>query len=1062
MPTKHIWFWWVTAAGILSGAGQAEDLIHLRTARTAEHLISYWTSEHGLPQNTVTCLAQSRDGYLWLGTRYGLARFDGLQLKAYVQELGALDLGCLDIQGVVEDSLGVLWLRTAAGLVTYRQGRFTRQPVDQLPFSGPIMDIGASRAGGVWVARREGLFHLIGSQVTRTYGIKTDLGLDAGSEGWWLCAVREDRRGLLWIALTDERDVEWRRLDLVTRRVETLTDVVPEASPRAWDLLEDRHGRLWVAQSYALICADQGHVRRFDATQAWGSARVLQMVEDQRGEVWVISEGATQVHRFSDGIPLSYGAADGLSAQDDFRCLFADREGNVWVGTGSRGVNRIQPRQLLARLEGSRTMMDEVYSVSPGPDGAVWMATSYGLVMARDGAFRVIPSTIDQPDEGWVLKTRPVLAGRGGEIWMGLDGLGLGMLKGSQFERAATPNLRTEGVKRQVNSLLETRSGDLWAGTSVGLLQRRGSEFRLWTTQDGLADNRVFGLAEGADGSLWIGTENAGIIQFQEGRFSRITPDNGLLHHRAWPLLAEPDGTLWVGTPIGLNRIRGSEVRGVTMQDGLYDSLAYCLIEDRRGDYWTFGNRGIWRVRKADLHAAADGRGGGLSCVSYGENDGMISVEGNGDQQPNAALLPNGELWFPTTRGVVIVDPGKLQDNQVPPGVVIEEVRIDEEIVVRDSGRVGADKAVTGTESDRLHPLRLGPGRARVVEIRFTATTFIEPEKARFRYRLVGHDVDWRHGGRERLVFYTNLSPGHYAFEVMACNQHGYWSVAPAVFAFSLAPRFYQSTAFRWGCSAAIAGALATWHLWRRRRRRERQRQRHQELLLDERSRIAKDLHDELGASMTGIALQMEVCTNQSSPEALPKQIRELAGALRASAGRMRELVWTINPGCDTLECLCARLGQYAEQYLRTAGLRCRLDLPMEAPDFEVPAEARHQLLMIVKEALTNIVKHAQATEGLLQLQWDDSCLRLTVADNGCGLPKEGHFWMIENARTSEASHPRENNSIRGGGLDNMEQRAKSLGGTLRLMARPGGGTQVILEFPLTKLNPFNVPKHHA
>jgi len=306
-----------------------------------------------------------------------------------------------------------------------------------------------------------------------------------------------------------------------------------------------------------------------------------------------------------------------------------------------------------------------------------------------------------------------------------------------------------------------------------------------------------------------------------------------------------------------------------------------------------------------------------LTCVNYGEVDGMASAEGNGDQQPNAAALPNGEFWFPTTRGVVRVDPAKLLDNEVPPGVVIEEVRVDDETVFKDGGRVKSEirspnsetnprSEIRGQQNSAINgddprtPLRLTPGRARVLEIRYTANTFVGSELARFRYRLEGHESDWHEARTRRTALYTNLRPGDYRFLVEACNRHGVWSETPATFAFSLAPFFYQTWQFDALAVAVCASGLGGWQVRRlpaRRRVRELEKAR---ALQEERSRIAKDLHDDLGANLTGVALQIEVARQRlADPELARDHLQKTAGAVRALVGQLREVVWSLNPQCD-------------------------------------------------------------------------------------------------------------------------------------------------------------------
>jgi signal transduction histidine kinase len=503
-----------------------------------------------------------------------------------------------------------------------------------------------------------------------------------------------------------------------------------------------------------------------------------------------------------------------------------------------------------------------------------------------------------------------------------------------------------------------------------------------------------------------------------------------LLSDNAWPLRWETNGVLWVGTPAGINRVRSDEVRSITRREGLFDNLAYCLIDDSRGNFWSFGNRGIWKVAQSDMNQVADGLATHVHAVAYGEADGMPSAEGNGDDQPNAVPVANGDLWFPTTHGVVIVNTDRLPSNEVRPSVVIEQVVVDDTVVYRD----GFYPMANGVTYPAGGGLRIRPGIGKVVELHYTANTFIAPEGTHFRYRLRGDSTDWREAGTRRQAFYTGLEPGDYLFEVEARNHDGVWSEHPVRFPFRLEPHFYQTWPFYIATGLAAIGLLGTLHTRRLNEARRLQELQQDQALHEERSRIAKDLHDDLGANLTGLALKVEVARRQlddrSGAEA---QLRAAAEAIRSLVERMREVIWSLNPQCDTLESFRAYCCQYAENFLAAAGLRCRFEMPVNVPEVMLSAQERHHLLLVIKEALNNTARHARATEARIGLRYVRGLLVLTLADNGRGF-------------LASASSPLDEG---GNGLLNMRRRVESVGGKFELESQIGLGTTIRITVPL-------------
>jgi signal transduction histidine kinase len=394
-------------------------------------------------------------------------------------------------------------------------------------------------------------------------------------------------------------------------------------------------------------------------------------------------------------------------------------------------------------------------------------------------------------------------------------------------------------------------------------------------------------------------------------------------------------------------------------------------------------------------------------------------------------------------------------------------VRADDETVFKDGGAAKSKVQNPKSEADpksgiqsqasrnaavnRRTALRLPPGRARVLEIRYTANTFVDSELARFRYRLEGHETEWHEARTRRAALYTNLRPGAYRFRVEACNRHGYWSQAPAEFAFSLAPYFYQTWQFSALAVAAFASGLGGWHVRRLRARSHLRRLEQARALQDERGRIAKDLHDDLGANLTGIAMQIEVASQQlSQPVVAQNHLQKIAESVRLLVGQMREVIWSLNPECDRLESFCSYVCEYAETFLSTAGLSCRLDLPERLPDHALSAETRHQLLLVVKEALNNAARHAAASEVQIRLSTSGNALRLGIADNGHGFVSSAA--TVAGAAGDARGDPAGGVAPRlrsGYGLDNMRRRVASLGGSFSLQSQPGRGTQITIHIPL-------------
>jgi signal transduction histidine kinase len=433
--------------------------------------------------------------------------------------------------------------------------------------------------------------------------------------------------------------------------------------------------------------------------------------------------------------------------------------------------------------------------------------------------------------------------------------------------------------------------------------------------------------------------------------------------------------------------------------------------------FWISCNRGIYRVSRKDLNEVAAGRLESAGHVAYGEADGMLTSETNGEYQPAGCKSIDGKIWFPTQRGIVVIDPKSVYRNELAPHVIIEQV-------ISKSGTVfGANpKVVAAPIENKPQPkpaksaYRLKPGEADVLEIRFTANSFVEPSKVQFKHRLEGHGSKWTLPHSSRVAHYTNLRPGSYRFQVIACNNHGYWNPAGDSFSFIVEPRFYETWPFYGLCALGLFTGAAGVQAVRLRLQRKMLRLEQQEALQRERERIAKDMHDDLGANLTRIAILSEV-TNRYSEN--PAQVRNTARTISETARKVvdniSEIVWLTNPKNDSLDSLAGYLRAYAAEFFDLSSVNCRLDFPEKVPNFSVPGELRRDILLAFKEALNNVARHSQAqlVSITLAVSPEGQNVVVTITDDGKGLSEDR-----VNVTNNGLRNMRERLARRGGGVD--------------------------------------------
>jgi PAS domain S-box-containing protein len=732
------------------------------------YVFDTWGTDDGLPQATVKAIVQTRDGYLWVGTFGGLARFDGVKFTV-LDAASAPGLRSHRILTLYEARDGVLWIGTeGGGLTSYAGGKFTSYTTSHGLPSDTVGALTQDARGDLWVTTSGGLARWDGTRFTAY--TEAD-GLPAGP----IWRMDADKEGRVWIGTSGGLALyEEGRFKLYTT-----ADGLPSDEVRATLVAED--GAVWAATSAGLARLKDGSLTAYTRRDGLLGDVMRVLAEDAAGNVWT-SALSGGLNRWSGG-ELTAVTGGGL-ANTSVMALAPDREGNLWVGTSTHGLVRIKPRKVTAYGPRDGVPDGGVVTIVEDAEGTIWMGgMCAGLVRFRDGEFTTTPTA-----EGGLPKSCvwSLLAARDGSLWVGTWGGGVVRYKdgASTAYTMANSGLSSDAAL----ALYEDRAGTLWVGTERGLNRLQDGRFTVIREADGLVHDDVRLVTETSEGELVVGTMG-GLSVYKDGAFTNYTAENGLPNANVRDVYEAPDGALWIGTyGGGLARLKDGKLVTCSTHDGLYDDTVSRILDDGRGYLWLSGNKGISRVSSSELNDFADGRIASVAPITYGPGDGMLSRECNGGAQPAGWRARDGRLWFPTMAGPVVIDPARAVSNTLAPHVLVEEVL---------AGRTSfAPWAI----------VELPPGRGNL-EIRYTALSLSAPEKVRFKYRLEGYDEDWVDAGSRRVAYYTNIGPGRYRFRVIAANDDGVWNEGGAALELRLAPRFYQTVWFAGLCALAV-GAL--------------------------------------------------------------------------------------------------------------------------------------------------------------------------------------------------------------------------------------------------------------
>ena len=969
-----------------------------------------WKIRDGAFKGEISAIAQTPDGYLWLGTEFGLFRFDGVRFTPW-QPPTEQHLPSTYVWSLLTSRDGTLWIGTDKGLATWKDGRLTQYPT----FAGQyIFRLLEDREGVIWAsasALPTGKLCSIKNDNIKCFG-------EDGSFGRAIFGLYQDSMGALWVGSEFG----------LSRWLSGSPTYYPMQAPNGIQgIAEDNDG--------TLLIGSQGRVQRFvdGKTQEYplpgiaGKIEVDRMLRDRDGSLWIgtTAGGARGLLHVHDGKLDSFGAADGLTS-DYIHRLFEDHEGNIWVSTLG-GLDRFRDFTVATFTEKQGLVNDQVGSVLAAKDGSVWIGTYKGLSRWNNGKFTSYTNGAKSTPAGAKVITVRGFPEGGvaslfeddrGRIWVSFRDA-IGYLQNDRF--VPIPDLHHQGG---ILGIDQDTSGNVWIiGEVAGLIRVQNlHDVRQFSWAALGRKDHVSAMVHDPQGGVWVGFHYGDVAYLVDGqvRKSYSTAD-GLAAGRVNQLRIDADGALWAATDGGLSRLQAGQWSTLSSKVGLACNGIHWSMEDDSHALWFRTECGLMRIERNELDnwfSAFDTNRQATSTLHpmiLDNSDGLMLRADSGHLSPQVAKSPDGKLWFLGGDGVSMIDTRHLRSNTLPPPLNIPEITAD---------RKTYDPASSANGRVQL------PQLTRDLVIDYAALSFVAPEKILFRYKLENYDVDWQDVGNRRQAFYNNLQPGNYRFRVIACNNNGVWNETGAYLDFVIAPAYYQTDWFR---GLLVVGFLLVLvGLYQLRLRQVAQQLRGQtEARIEERERIARDLHDTLLQSVQGLILKFDagvkrIPKHEPAREIMEKALDDADVVLAEGRDRLRNLRGTVQRTDD----LPAAFQLVAAQTPQGKGVT--LKTVVEGNVRELRPIIRDESYSIGREALINALTHSHCSNVELEITYEDRQFHLRVRDNGNGIDPK----ILAEGRPDHW------------GLPGMKERANAMGAQLNVWSRPETGTEVELIVP--------------
>jgi signal transduction histidine kinase/ligand-binding sensor domain-containing protein len=959
-----------------------------------EYGFDIWTTANGLPQNTVTGVAQTPEGYLWLSTFDGLARFDGVRFTIFDK---GNTKGIINnrFAGLFADKDGAIWAMTENGVVTvYRGGVFASYQITE-SWIGIVSDA----EGNALIETLDGFYYLQDGKLTATSdqkekNVKTFYYGKSGAK--WIFGENEISR---------QKDGQTTKY-MLALPMEFLNSAVSVF------VHEDNRGALWIKLKDRIYRLADSAAAMFTKNEiaAFNELIPQQIFDDADGSVWFVFGASnldrktnSQLVKFKDNRFTSYNLSESVGGNFGI----TDREGNFWLAT-TTGLKRLRQKLITTLSVKDGLNKNEVYPLLQTSKGDILIGTVQGVNLYRQGKITDLGLKYSA---GSPLYMRGLWEDSQARIWLGFQGEG-----GFGLFEESFP-IKRIGKKNLPNGATDFTSdpqGNILIATEEGLLKYKDdTEIAHYTTKDGLWNDKIITIHFDRNGNLWLGTFD-GLAQFKDGKFTNFNEAENSPKGFVRAIYEDAEGVLWFGTyGDGLVRYKDGKFFNYRVEHGLFNNGVFAILEDNRGNLWMSSNRGIHRVSKQELNDFADGRIPKLNSVSYDEKDGMLNAECNGGRIPAAIKTKDGKLWFATMGGVAIFDPESERVNPNPPPVFIENISIDRKHIDRQTAQSNVE---------------LQAGQSNIA-IEYTGLSLIKSEQIKFRYKLEGLEENWIEAGTARTVNYSYLPHGEYTFRVIAANSDGVWNTQGAAVKIIVRPYFYQTWWFR--VLAALAAALIIGLIYHNRVSHLREiaetKTAFSRQLIEsqeaERKRIAAELHDGLGQNLVVIKNRAMLGINKGDDkERVQKELGSISESAAQALEEVREITNNLRPQ------LLDRLGltKAINAMLKKVSGVIEIESEIDSIDNIFNETQEISIYRIVQESLNNIIKHSDASDAIVKIKRGENKVTIKIEDNGKGFD-------TANVKSNDG----------GLGLVGLKERTQLLNGEFSIDSKVGEGTKI-------------------
>ncbi len=744
------------------------------TLQPSQYVLDTWQTPEGLPQNSAKALARTPDGYLWIGTEEGLARFDGVRFTVF-DHSNEPAIPSKNIRVLLVDHAGRLWIGTQDGLAVYENGRFKAYQAGSRLTHEAILQVIEDKARRLWVGTTNGIVEIDGDH-SRVFGTSD------GLHGSRTQALLEDRTGVLWVATAagSLHRFDGNAFEAVTLGLDSPADPISV-------MHEDAKGTLWLGTKVGGLYRKMGVRYEVVAPRGQLGSTVRAMTSDRDGNLWIGTSGAGLV-RLRNGVFSVLDSTHFPSA--DQIALYEDNEGSLWVGSGGGGLSRLWNGKFVPLGAPEGLQGNVAWSIVPRAGGGIWVGTDAGLSAYDGGKF----SHIAAPQGFQNARVLSLLEDREGALWVGSDGAGLYR---REKDHVTVFNRQNGLSGSSITSIIEDRNGRVWIGTDVGLdLIDRKTVTSMQYLLHKSGPTPIGFIHEDRTGALWIATTSEGLFVFDGRNTRHFGLADGLPSNRVNAIYEDERGVIWLVTTEGVAVWRDGKLISLAGSAGPLRETIFQILEDDQHRIWLTSNKGLASVPRATLDSLAAGGSVASDIQTYDVADGLRSAEFAGGNTSAGCRTADGRLWFPSILGIVAVDPAHIRTNTLAPTVRIEQVKVD------------------ATPMQLIDGMEVNPGRQQW-EFHYTALSLLAAPRSRFRYRLEGFDEHWVDAGNRRTAYYTGLPPGTYTFHVLASNNDGVWNDTGASFRFTLKPHFYQTSWFILLCILVIPVAAGVFYRWR-------------------------------------------------------------------------------------------------------------------------------------------------------------------------------------------------------------------------------------------------------